>query len=276
MRYSAITKRIKRLIADNAGLMTGPGTNTYLIKGDGWTVIDPGPAIKSHIDNILKITSGDLKNILITHTHLDHSPAANYLHDITQAPVMGMKPIYANNQDPKFCPNVILSGGEVLNKSRDSIRVVHTPGHASNHLCFFMEEEKVIFAGDHIMNGSTVVIIPPDGNMSHYLQSLHYLLKLDLKLIAPGHGEIMDSPDEVIKGIIQHRLSREAKVIRAMKKIKSGTLDEILKFVYQDVDQRLLFIAKFSLRAHLLKLMEEEVIKLEKSNFSDDRDLWIF
>jgi glyoxylase-like metal-dependent hydrolase (beta-lactamase superfamily II) len=144
---------------------------------------------------------------------------------------------------------------------------VHTPGHASNHLCFILKEEKFIFTGDHIMNGSTVVIGPPDGNMKQYIQSLEKLKEYDIEKIAPGHGEVLESPHQVAEWIINHRLAREEKVFAALKEVSRGTPDSLVEKVYDDVDPSLFPIAKASLLAHLIKLEEDEVITKEGEDY---------
>ena len=148
-----------------------------------------------------------------------------------------------------------------------TIEVVHTPGHASNHLCYILKEEKLIFTGDHIMNGSTVVIGPPDGNMKQYIQSLEKLKDYDIEKIAPGHGELLDNPHEVAEWIINHRLEREKKVFQALKEATRGTPDSLVERVYDDVDSSLFPIAKASLLAHLIKLEEDNLISRDGEEY---------
>ena len=267
MKITELSPLIRRITADNSGVFTGPGTNTYLIGRDEITVIDPGPASKEHIENIAKVCGEDIKQILVTHTHNDHSPGAKLLHQRTAAPVKGMKALHNEMQDPTFKPQAILKDGDVIEQVDYTLRVIHTPGHASNHLCYFLEEEKTIFTGDHIMDGSTVVIAPPDGSMSQYIDSLQMLKDEDLKYIAPGHGDLMENPHAVVDWIIGHRMFREKKVIDAITELNRASLDVLLNKVYDDVDPRLLSIAKYSLQAHLIKLVEEERVTQDKSEF---------
>ena len=166
----------------------------------------------------------------------------------------------SKNQDQTFSPERILDDGEVFQEEEFSIEVVHTPGHASNHLCFILKEEKLIFTGDHIMNGSTVVIGPPDGNMKQYIQSLEKLKDYDIEKIAPGHGELLENPHGVADWIINHRLEREKKVFQALQEATKGTPDTLVEKVYDDVDSSLFPIAKASLLAHLIKLEEDQLI----------------
>ncbi|GIR19489.1 MBL fold metallo-hydrolase [Gammaproteobacteria bacterium] len=250
---------VRRITAGNGSVFTGPGTNTYLVGKEEVTVIDPGPAMQEHID-VITAAAPNIKQILVTHTHPDHSPGVRLLKENLDIPAYGMLTNSSKNQDQTFSPERILDDGEVFQEEEFSIEVVHTPGHASNHLCFILKEEKLIFTGDHIMNGSTVVIGPPDGNMKQYIQSLEKLKDYDIEKIAPGHGELLENPHEVADWIINHRLEREKKVFQALQEATKGTPDTLVEKVYDDVDSSLFPIAKASLLAHLIKLEEDQLI----------------
>ena len=250
---------VRRITAGNGSVFTGPGTNTYLVGKEEVTVIDPGPAMQEHID-VITAAAPNIKQILVTHTHPDHSPGVRLLKENLDIPAYGMLTNSSKNQDQTFSPERILDDGEVFQEKEFSIEVVHTPGHASNHLCFILKEEKLIFTGDHIMNGSTVVIGPPDGNMKQYIQSLEKLKDYDIEKIAPGHGELLENPHEVADWIINHRLEREKKVFQALQEATKGTPDTLVEKVYDDVDSSLFPIAKASLLAHLIKLEEDQLI----------------
>ena len=250
---------VRRITAGNGSVFTGPGTNTYLVGKEEVTVIDPGPAMQEHID-VITAAAPNIKQILVTHTHPDHSPGVRLLKEKLDVPAYGMLTNSSKNQDQTFSPERILDDGEVFQEEEFSIEVVHTPGHASNHLCFILKEEKLIFTGDHIMNGSTVVIGPPDGNMKQYIQSLEKLKDYDIEKIAPGHGELLENPHEVADWIINHRLEREKKVFQALQEATKGTPDSLVEKVYDDVDSSLFPIAKASLLAHLIKLEEDQLI----------------
>lgn len=250
---------VRRITAGNGSVFTGPGTNTYLVGKEEVTVIDPGPAMQEHID-VITAAAPNIKQILVTHTHPDHSPGVRLLKEKLDVPAYGMLTNSSKNQDQTFNPERILDDGEVFQEEEFSIEVVHTPGHASNHLCFILKEEKLIFTGDHIMNGSTVVIGPPDGNMKQYIQSLEKLKDYDIEKIAPGHGELLENPHEVADWIINHRLEREKKVFQALQEATKGTPDTLVEKVYDDVDSSLFPIAKASLLAHLIKLEEDQLI----------------
>jgi glyoxylase-like metal-dependent hydrolase (beta-lactamase superfamily II) len=252
-----LNSRVRRIVAPNAGVMTGPGTNTYLLGDEEVAVLDPGPAIPAHIDAILDTAGDRIRWIVCTHTHPDHSPAWQAVAEATGAQVIGASPADDMFQDDTFKPASELRHDEVLSTEEFTLRAVHTPGHVSNHFCFFLEEEQMLFAGDHIMNGSTVVIIPPSGDMKAYIESLQLLLRYPLKLIAPGHGEVMEDSRAVVEWLVNHRLKRESKVIASLQKLGRSSLDDLVKVVYDDVDTSLHKMAKLSLSAHLIKLNQE-------------------
>mgnify|MGYP005673938807 FL=1 len=261
-----ISPLIKRITAANGSVFTGPGTNTYLVGNEDVTVIDPGPAMEEHIDVILA-ASDNIKQILVTHTHPDHSPGTRLLQQKLDVPAFGMLTESSKNQDMTFSPERILKDGEILEKEEYSLEVVHTPGHASNHLCFILREEKFIFTGDHVMSGSTVVIGPPDGSMKQYIDSLNKLKNYEMEKMAPGHGDILESPYQVADWIINHRLKREEKVFSALKDATRGTPESLVEKVYADVDSSLFPIAKASLLAHLIKLEEDQEISKEGEEY---------
>ena len=252
-----LNSRVRRIVAPNPGVMTGAGTNTYLLGDEEVAVLDPGPAIPEHIDAILGAAGERIRWIVCTHTHPDHSPAWQAVAEATGAEVIGASPADDMFQDDTFKPARELQHDDVLDTGEFTLRAVHTPGHVSNHFCYFLEEEQMLFAGDHIMNGSTVVIIPPSGDMKAYIESLQLLLRYPLKLIAPGHGEVMEDSRAVVEWLVNHRLKRETKVIHSLQHLGRTQLDELVKVVYDDVDTSLHKMAKLSLSAHLIKLRQE-------------------
>lgn len=264
-----LNTRVRRLVAPNPGVMTGPGTNTYLLGNEEIAVLDPGPAIPEHIEAIVKAGEGKIRWIVCTHTHADHSPAWQAVAAATGAKVIGASPADDMFQDLTFKPATELLHDDVLKTEEFTLRAVHTPGHVSNHFCFFLEEEQMLFAGDHIMNGSTVVIVPPSGDMKAYIESLQLLLDYPLKYIAPGHGEVMEDSKAVVEWLVNHRLKREAKVVAGLRALTKASLDELVKAVYDDVDVSLHKMAKLSLLAHLIKLQQESQVQ----HFSDS-DAW--
>jgi len=261
-----ITPLVRRITAGNPGMFTGPGTNTYLIGDEEVTVIDPGPALHEHIEVIIQ-ASANIKQILLTHTHPDHSPGTRLLQDNIGVPVYALITESSKDQDITFTPERILIDGEIIANEYYSIEVIHTPGHASNHLCYLLKDEKLLFTGDHIMDGSTVVIASPDGSMQDYIDSLAKLKEYDLNKIAPGHGELIEKPYAGVDWIIKHRFERESKVIDVLKQYHSGDLNTLVKDIYSDVDAMLHPIAKWSLESHLVKLMDEGVVTRKNDKF---------
>jgi glyoxylase-like metal-dependent hydrolase (beta-lactamase superfamily II) len=259
-----LTDRVRRIVAPNPGVMTGPGTNTYLLGNEEVAVVDPGPAEPSHIKAILAAAGDRIRWIVCTHTHPDHSPAWKAIADATGAQTLGGATVDDMFQDTTFQPQRVLEHGDVLSTDEFTLQAVHTPGHVGNHFCFFVEEDGMMIAGDHIMNGSTVVIIPPSGDMKLYIESLQLLLDYPLKTIAPGHGELMQQPREVVEWLVSHRLKRESKVVDGLEQLGASTLDELVKVVYDDVDTSLHKMAKLSLSAHLIKLQHDGRVSLQE------------
>lgn len=251
-----LSPRVRRITAPNPGMMTGPGTNTYLL-GDastGVAVIDPGPALDSHVDAIVAAADGPIRWIFCTHTHIDHSPATVALKARSGAMTFGMLALHPERQDASFQPDTRLKHGERVAAAGCTLRVLHTPGHASNQLCYLLEEEKLLFTGDHIMQGSTVVINPPDGDMRAYFDSLNALLAEDVAYVAPGHGFLMDRLPEVVDRLLIHRRDRENKVLRALIASGPATVEELVPSVYDDTPPSRHGVAARSLLAHLIKL----------------------
>jgi glyoxylase-like metal-dependent hydrolase (beta-lactamase superfamily II)/8-oxo-dGTP pyrophosphatase MutT (NUDIX family) len=251
---------VTRITAPNPGVMTGPGTNSYIV---GKAVIDPGPAIDSHIEKLLE---HDIEWILCTHTHLDHSPAAALLKAKTGAKMLG-RPAPAG-QDATFKPDFVLENGQRIDLGSVSLRAIHTPGHASNHVCYLLEKTRMLFTGDHVMQGSTVVINPPDGDMRAYLESLERLLGEDIAIIAPGHGFLIGAPQRELRRLIAHRLNRERKVVAALERLRRASLEEMLPLVYDDVPERIHRVAARSLTAHLDKLVADGAVRTQAGGYT--------
>ncbi len=252
--FAKLADGIRRIVAPNPSMMTGPGTNTYLFGDDAVAVLDPGPADERHIENIVEKSTGSIRWVIVTHTHPDHSPGATPLAKATGAELLGIVAPDGEHQDKTFMPDRTLADGDVLETSEFKLEAVHTPGHASNHLCYRHVGLNWLFTGDHVIDGSTVVIDPPDGNMKHYIESLQRCKDLRCDALAPGHGDVIHEPDRAIDWIIDHRLAREAKVVAALASNPNLTSHELVPFVYTDVDPKLYGWAERSLLAHLLKL----------------------
>ncbi|HKE75754.1 MAG TPA: MBL fold metallo-hydrolase [Acidimicrobiales bacterium] len=253
---SALSPMVRRIVADNPGMMTGPGTNTYLVGIDEIAVIDPGPGDEAHLDAIAGCGGDRIRWILLTHTHEDHSPGAIGLRKRTGARILAFGPGQGRG---KVRLDGTLGDNDVIEATEFHLTALHTPGHASNHLCFLLNEERTLFTGDHIMQGSTVVIAPPDGDMAAYLASLERIrtLRPRLRAIAPGHGHVIEDPQAVVQGYIDHRLAREAQILDALRGRGSATIAELVEDCYADVPPELHPVAGKSVWAHLRKLVDD-------------------
>jgi len=259
--FSDLAPGVRRLVAPNPSMMTGPGTNTYLFGSEEVAVLDPGPIINSHIERIQEVAGAPIRWVLVTHTHPDHSPGAAALADATGAELLGRRAPEGRHQDRTFLPDREMSDGDELATDEFVLSAVPTPGHASNHVCYLHTEMNWLFTGDHVIDGSTVVINPPDGNMSHYIEALRRVKAMQCEALAPGHGDIINDPNRVIDWIINHRLERERKVAAAVAANPNLTTRELVPHVYKDVDEKLYGWAERSLLAHLLKLEDDGAVK---------------
>ncbi|MDB5965637.1 MAG: beta-lactamase-like protein [Polaromonas sp.] len=280
-----LLKNVLRLTAPNPGFMTGPGTNSYLVgdAGSGYIAIDPGPADHDHLARLHAAAGGDIRMIVCTHSHPDHSPGAQPLQALCEAAGSAKPPIYGLPSQPTaradshFVPDRVLSNQELLalvsigpeGKTTHTLKAIHTPGHAANHLCLVLVEDGLLFSGDHILNGSTTIVSPPDGEMTAYLASLDALAAAgaehDIQFILPAHGYVLGDASRAIAQLKSHRLAREAKVLAAMRTHPQGTLDDWVPLAYDDVDARIWPIAKRSLQAHVdrieaLQLLEADAV----------------
>ena len=256
---------VQRILARNAGPMTGPGTNSYLIGSQSLALVDPGPADPQHIDRLLALIDGRrVEGIFVTHTHGDHSPGTALLQARLDTEIIGLAAPQGSGQDPSFRPTRLFHNGERIHCSEFTMTLLHTPGHVSNHLCFLLEAEQMLFTGDHILEGTTPVILPPDGNMRHYLDSLEQLQQLPLRYLAPAHGSVMDNPAQVIETLRRHRLRREKKAVHVLaqqgRECRPSTLQGLAIGVYDDVPPHLLPWAERTLLAHLIKLEQDGVV----------------
>jgi glyoxylase-like metal-dependent hydrolase (beta-lactamase superfamily II)/8-oxo-dGTP pyrophosphatase MutT (NUDIX family) len=256
----ALRRNVRRLTAPNPGMMTGPGTNTYIVGEAGaWIVIDPGPPERAHVERIAAAVRDGLQAIVCTHSHPDHSPGAPMLREALgrDVPILGLASHPTARPHSSFVPDRELADGERLRVGDSTLRVVHTPGHAANHLCLVLEEDRLLFSGDHVLNGSTTVVDPPDGNMKRYLDSLERLAAEPVDFILPAHGHVLAPAVGAMRKLIAHRLGREAKVAGVLARSGGGTLDDLVPSAYDDVKPALFPVAKRSLLAHLEKLVED-------------------
>lgn len=254
-----------RLCAPNPSVMTGPGTNTYIYGDTELAVFDAGPAIDAHADRILRVQEeldAPITSIFASHTHMDHSPCTQLIQkSLPQAKCIGI-PSTPNQpyEDHTFKADIKPSDGDVIELKGGSVQAIYTPGHVENHLCWLIQEHGVLLTGDHLMSGSTVVIVPPKGNMSDYIASLEKLSDFNFSFMGPGHGPLITEPQELIHWTIKHRLQREAKVFSAVTD-EPQPLDVIVKQAYDDVEEHLHEVACYSLHAHLLKLEAERKVR---------------
>jgi glyoxylase-like metal-dependent hydrolase (beta-lactamase superfamily II) len=253
----ALGASVWRIVAGNAGLMTGPGTNTYMFGDNERTVLDPGPDDERHLDAILTAGEDKIRWILATHTHRDHSPLVKELARLTGAQVIGLPPPNDGRQDESFTPAQRPADGEVLKLGDSSVVAIHTPGHASNCVCYLLERERLLFTGDHVLEGVSPVILPPDGDMGAYIESLDKLAPYDFERIAPGHGDVMSRAKRVITALRAHRIFREDKVLRRLATLTEASIAALTPLVYDDVPADRHVWARLTLEAHLLKLKRE-------------------
>ena len=244
-------------MAGNAGMMTGPGTNTYLLGEREIAVLDPGPDETPHLEAILAAAGAPLRWIITTHTHRDHSPLAAQLARRTGATVIGLPAPRDGRQDETFVPEHQPADGERLALRDLELTAIHTPGHASNCVCYFLARERLLFTGDHVLEGVSPVILPPDGSMGDYLRSIDKLFAYDFEKIAPGHGDLMEQGRKVLEALRAHRLAREDKVVRNLAMLTEASLDALIAVVYDDVPADRHQWARLTLQAHLIKLAQQ-------------------
>ena len=262
-----LLKNVQRLTCANAGVMTGPGTNSYIIgtPDTGYIVVDPGPVDPAHTDRLRAATNGDIRAIICTHSHPDHSPGAADLKarsrnaSTGEPPAIHGRPHGPNARpDSHFEPDVILQDGDrvtLSGETQHTLQVIVTPGHTENHICLLLEEDGLLLSGDHILNGSTTIINPKDGHMGDYLASLDKLQAAceahHVEFILPAHGHVLDRASDVIANLKAHRLKREAKVKAAIDANPTGDMDTWVAVAYDDTPQVLWPLAKRSMLAHI-------------------------
>lgn len=255
---------VRRVLARNPSPFTFTGTQTHIVGTGDVAIVDPGPDLPEHVEAILHAVRGErVAAILVTHTHRDHSPAAAALKMATGAPVVGCAPLlptagdgFQEAYDIDYAPDGVLGDGEAVEGAGWTLRAVATPGHMSNHLCFAFEEERALFSGDHVMGWSTSVVLPPDGHMGDYMASLAKLAGRDDRIYFPGHGGPVEAPAKLVRGLIAHRRSREAQILRGLAAGPSDVATLVARG-YPALDPALIAAAGASVTAHLIFLEEQ-------------------
>ncbi|WKZ81981.1 MAG: MBL fold metallo-hydrolase [Acidimicrobiia bacterium] len=242
--------RIELVLAPNPGPMTGPGTNCWVVSSGGEAVvIDPGPDEPAHREAIVDASTGlTVAAVLVTHLHPDHTPLANPLGVLLGAPVMGAA------SGPGFDPDRTLADGDRVEFGDRSLEVIATPGHTPDSLSYRVDDR--LFTGDHIMGGSTVIV----EDMAQYMESLRKVLGIGVEAIHPGHGPVLDRPDDVVAEYLAHRLERERQVLEAVRS-GAGSVGAVVERVYADVDRGLHAAAAISVEAHLRKLAGDALVR---------------
>ena len=254
---------VVRVLADNPGPFTHTGTWTHLVGEHSLAVIDPGPDLPSHLDALLAAIDGrPVEAIVVTHNHRDHSPLAPALKAATGAPIVGAAPIALTDDGPRaddgfdfdYDPDRVLADGEALAGDGWTLETIFTPGHTSNHLSFALAGTGVVFPGDHVMGWSTTVVSPPDGDMTAYMTSLEKLLaREDDRIYFPAHGDPIDNPRRLVRGLLGHRKQREGQILRLLAADVHLIPDMVAK-MYVGIDKRLFPAAERSVLAHLIDL----------------------
>lgn len=253
---------VTRVLAPNASAYTHTGTQSYIVGETGLVIIDPGPDDSAHLKALLNVVAGrPVTAILVTHHHRDHSPASRPLSATTGAPVIGAAPFARDDAetgadaafDERYAPDRVLDDRETLRGEGWALTAIATPGHTSNHLCYALEGAGVLFSGDHVMGWATSVVSPPDGDMGDYMASLEKLLARDDRVYYPGHGEAVENPRRLVRGMLGHRKQREGQILRLLA-AGDAPVPIMVERMYAGLDQRLMPAAERSVLAHLYDL----------------------
>lgn len=273
----SLSPLVSRVLANNPGPFTFKGTGVYIVGHNDVAVIDPGPTIPEHLEALKRALDGKrVTHILVTHTHSDHSPAAQPLKEWTGAKTYAFGPHGSGKADDgvkveeggdrSFMPDIRVKDGDVIKANDFTIECVCTPGHTSNHMCFALREEQALFTGDHIMGWSTTVVTPPDGDMAQYMDSVRKLIARNDKILYPTHGAPVTDPRPFLEAYLDHRLDRERQILTCIKE-GVATIPEMVARMYADVDKRLHPAASRSVLAHLIQLTDEGRVKLENGRY---------
>ena len=265
---------IARVLAHNPSAFTYYGTQTYLVGGREVAVIDPGPDLPDHLEALKKAIGGrKVVAIMCTHTHRDHSPAAKPLAEAIGAPIIGCAALALETVGPRadaafdgdYAPDRVLSDGEALEVDGKPVTAVATPGHTSNHLC--LAYEGALLTGDHVMGWSTTVVVPPDGDMAAYMQSLDKLRRRDDRIYYPAHGPPVTKPNQYVRSLIGHRMQREKQILKLVSE-QPRDIADIVANAYPDLDPRLVVAAGGSVLAHLVDLERRGLVSSEGDSWT--------
>jgi glyoxylase-like metal-dependent hydrolase (beta-lactamase superfamily II) len=262
------TPLVRRLLAHNPSAFTYTGTGTFVVGNGTVAVIDPGPSDPEHIAALIDGLRGEtVSHIVITHTHMDHSPAAPMLKAATGALIVGCAPLVLSDDGPRadagfdasYAPDVVMADGDAIAGPGWTLTALATPGHTSNHLCFALAEEKALFTGDHVMGWSTTVVAPPDGDMAAYMASLRLLLDRSDEVYHPTHGEPVTDPQRFVRGLITHRKQRETQILKLLRETPQA-IPAMVAVMYAAIDPRLHPAAGRSVLAHLIDLRARGIV----------------
>ncbi len=268
---------VTRVLAPNPSPFTFTGTQSYVVGDSDVAVIDPGPDDPSHLAVLERVIAGrPVRAILITHHHRDHSPASRPLSRSTGAPIVGSAPRVRGGEDGRadaafdrdYVPDRVLAEGDVVRGHGWSLRAIATPGHTSQHLAFALPETGALFSGDHVMGWSTSIVSPPDGDMTEYMASLEKLMGRDDRVYYPGHGEAVDNPQRLVRGMLGHRKQREGQILRLLKEGAPLPVEAMVARMYAGLNPKLVPAAERSTLAHLYDLRTRGLIREEGATWT--------
>ena len=269
---------VARVLAPNPSAFTNTGTQTHLVGTTDLAVIDPGPDDIRHVGALLRaIGDRPVTAIVITHTHRDHSPASRALKAETGAPIIGCAALALEDLGPRadasfdgdYVPDRVLADGESISGDGWTLTAVATPGHTSNHLCFALPEANALFSGDHVMGWSTTIVSPPDGDMAAYMASLDKLMQRDDRIYYPAHGDPVENPRRLVRGMMGHRKQREGQIVRLLRDAPRS-IPVMVAAMYVGIDPRLFPAAERSVLAHLIDLRDRGMVIAQGDVLSDD------
>lgn len=268
---------VTRVLAPNPSPFTYTGTQTHIVGERNVAVIDPGPDDPAHLDALIRVIAGrPVVAILITHHHRDHSPASRPLAQATGAPIVGAAPFAPDYDggrsdaafDRDYAPDRVLAEGEGVSGDGWTLRAIATPGHTSNHLAFALPETRALFSGDHVMGWSTSIVSPPDGDMSAYMASLEKLMARDDRVYYPGHGDMVENPQRLVRGMLGHRKQREGQILRLLARGEDMTIPAMTARMYVGLNPKLIPAAERSVLAHLYDLRTRGLVREEGASWT--------